>query len=74
MSDPVITDTEALARKLHEWYLEAIKLIDKKNYNQKAVKSYDELNEQQRYIDVWIASQIRNQIKKEIMEFFNYVK
>lgn len=51
-------ETEQLARKLHEWYLEGTKKLNPENYNAKAQKSYDELNEEQKEIDRYIAKAI----------------
>ena len=42
-------------KMLHEWYLEAVSHISKENYNPNAAKPYEELNVQQKAIDVYIA-------------------
>ena len=47
--------TEELARKLHEWYLEACREIDPDNFNADAYKSYDDLNDEQKFLDYYIA-------------------
>lgn len=49
---------EDLARKLHGWYLDATREIDQQNYNPKAQKKYDDLNEEQKYIDRYIAREV----------------
>jgi hypothetical protein len=44
--------------KIHEWYLEACKRVKPKNFNPKAQKPYEELNEEQRFIDRFIVNKI----------------
>lgn len=39
-------DIEQLARKQHEWYLEATKELHPESYNPNAQKSYDDLTEE----------------------------
>ena len=51
---------EGLARQLHDWYLEGTKSLDPENYNSKAQVSYDEMNEQQKEIDRYIARKVLN--------------
>jgi hypothetical protein len=46
-----------LARKLHEWYLEATKSLNPESYNPNAQKSYDDLTAEQKYIDNYIADE-----------------
>lgn len=59
MSNPTVDEElEKLARRLHEWYLEATGRLDPKNYNPDAQKSYDQLREPQKDIDRYIAGQI----------------
>ena len=55
-------EKEVLARKLHEWYLEATASLHEGSYNQGAQKSYDNLTEEQRYIDRYIAQKILENI------------
>ncbi|RLD10571.1 MAG: hypothetical protein DRI44_05725 [Chlamydiae bacterium] len=57
------TEVEVLAMKLHKWYLEATELITPESYNPKAKKEYGELTESQRFIDLYIAEKILNEIK-----------
>ena len=52
------TREEILARQLHEWYLEATKNLTIGNFNSAAQKAYDELTEQQKSIDLYIAKKI----------------
>ena len=52
-----------LPRKLHEWYLEATSKIHKINYNPHAHKPFEELNEEQQFIDKYIANACLHQVK-----------
>lgn len=55
-----MTDTpiELLAERLHEWYLEAVKSLDPRNYNPDAAVPWEELNRDQKKIDRYIAEKI----------------
>lgn len=53
-----ITDIESMARKLHELYLEATRELNSESYNSNAQKSYDDLTEEQKEIDRYIAKAI----------------
>jgi len=46
---------EEWARKQHEWYLEATAKLHPESYNPNAQKSYDDLTEEQKFIDRYIA-------------------
>ena len=73
MSDNSTTPSptwEALAKQLHHWYLEATKDLDPDNFNPNAQKSYDELTEQQQFIDRYIANKVGAQIDKAKAESF----
>lgn len=65
---------EELPKQLHNWYLEAVKKINKTNYNNKANVSYDNLNEEQKFLDKYIANKInqnfipKSEVKKMIEE------
>lgn len=48
--------------QLHQWYLEACQKIDPINYNSKAQKSYEELTEQQKFLDWYIANRINDRV------------
>ncbi|MHC1591716.1 MAG: hypothetical protein ACXQS8_06505 [Candidatus Helarchaeales archaeon] len=54
--------TDKLARFLHEMYLEAISKLDESSYNKDAAKSFDDLTEEQKFIDRHIASRIQDTI------------
>lgn len=57
---------DELARKLHEWYLDAIGILIEKgssDYNKNAMKPYNKLNPNQRFIDLYIA--------RKLIEFFS---
>lgn len=49
---------EEIAEQLHCWYLEAVQKIDPNNYNHKAQKPYNELNEDQKFLDRYIAKKV----------------
>lgn len=49
---------EIKPEQLHEWYLEATKELNPESYNPNAQKSYDQLTEEQRFIDKYIADKI----------------
>jgi len=56
---------EKLARKLHEWYLEAVQVLgestsDSPAYNPEANKPYDLLTDDQKFIDNYIAENLFN--------------
>lgn len=56
---------EILARKLHEWYLEAVTSgISGNQHNPNAVKSFDDLTEEQKAIDRYIADKALNELEK----------
>jgi len=52
------------SKQLHEWYLQAIKLLHPESYNPNAQKPYDELTEEQKSIDKFIVDRINNEIRK----------
>ena len=49
---------EKFAEQLHIWYLEATEKLNPDNYYSKAQVSYKELNEEQKFIDRYIAEKI----------------
>lgn len=51
-------EIEEQAKELHEWYLEAIKKLNPKSFNENANKPYGELTEEQKEIDRYIAKKI----------------
>ena len=58
-------EVEDMAKKLHLWYLEITSRLHKGNYNQNAIKEYDELNEEQKAIDRHIAKEVVYLMKKQ---------
>ena len=58
-------EAEKLAVKLHEWYLEASMMINPDNVNPKAQKSYEELNDQQKFLDRYIAKRTLSFLKEK---------
>jgi len=50
-------------QQLHVLYLEATKSLHPESYNPNAQKSYDELTDEQRQIDEYIAEKINEHIK-----------
>jgi len=66
---------KAEPEELHEWYLEATKLLKKESYNPNAQKPYDELSEEQKFIDKFICDRINNKIGEEEKEnWFSFNK
>ena len=61
-------EAEKLAEKLHEWYLEATKELNPKNYNPNAQKQYHELNDEQKFIDRYIAMKALQSISQSAVE------
>lgn len=53
-----MTEQETLARQLHEWYLEATAQLHPESYNSKAQKPYDDMTEEQKFMDRYIAGKI----------------
>ena len=51
---------------LHLLYLEAVQYINKGNYNQKAAIEYEELTDEQKFIDIYISGAL----KIKINDFF----
>jgi len=49
---------EEIARQLHIWYLDATKKLNSESYNPNAQKSYDDLTEEQKDIDRYIAQKV----------------
>jgi len=49
---------ERLAEQLHKWYLEATKELQKESFNPAAQKQYNELTEEQKNIDRYIARKL----------------
>lgn len=49
---------EEMAEKLHDWYLEAIESLSKGSFNPKAQVAYENLSEEQKYIDRYIAGKV----------------
>ena len=52
------TEVEKMAKQLHVWYLEATRNLNPKSYNSKAQKSYEDLTEEQKKIDRYIALRV----------------
>lgn len=55
---PPDRSVEAIAKQLHGWYLEATKELNPENYNAKAQVAYDDMNEEQKEIDRYIARKV----------------
>jgi len=58
---------EIMSEILHNWYLEATKKLDKKHYNSKAQKKYNDLTKKQKSIDRYIANKILNLFETPII-------
>lgn len=57
-----------LAQQLHEWYLEATKNLRPDSYNPAAQIPYQDLTEEQKSIDKYIAEKTLNQIQEKLAE------
>ena len=64
---------ESLARELHMWYLEATKQLNPANYNPKAQVPYDDMHEEQKQIDRYIARKITNLLAAKDREVYEYI-
>ena len=49
--------------QLHEWYLEAVKRLKPESFNPNAQKPYEDLTDEQKYIDKYIANKINEYVK-----------
>lgn len=49
--------------QLHDWYLEAVKRLKPESFNPNAQKPYEDLTDEQKYIDKYIANKINEYIK-----------
>jgi hypothetical protein len=49
---------EKQAKQIHDWYLQATKKLNPESYNQNAQKKYDDLTEEQKFIDRYIAGKV----------------
>ena len=58
---PNIQTIEDVARPemLHEWYLEATQKLRPESFNANAQKPYEEMTDEQKQIDIYIADKIR---------------
>ncbi len=54
--------------QLHKWYLQAIKYVDPENFNPKADKDFEDMTEEQQYIDQHITLRINEVIKQAVKE------
>ncbi len=68
-----IKDLEKLSEQLHIWYLEATKELNPKSFNSNAQKSYQELTEEQKYIDRYIANKILQSRQELLDEIWNMI-
>lgn len=51
-------EEEKLARELHQLYLDATKELNPEDYNPNAQKTYDEMSDNQKFIDLYIAKEL----------------
>ena len=54
--------------ELHRWYLEATSKLRKESFNKEAQKPYNELTEEQKYIDKYISDKIKRKVKEMIIK------
>lgn len=67
--DDIITLREKLIEditpeRIHEWYLEACVNLKDESYNTEAQKAYDELTDEQKFIDKYIVNIIKKKINR----------
>lgn len=55
--------------ELHQWYLEATKSLNPKSFNPDAQKPYEEMTEEQKFIDKFIANKINQKIRGKKPKF-----
>lgn len=55
-----IVGKQVTPQQLHQWYLDATKELHPNSYNINAQKPYEELTEEQKFIDKYIADKINN--------------
>lgn len=53
-------------QQLHNWYLEATKELHPEFYSPNAVKPYEELTDEQKFLDKYIAEKIKSFLTHEI--------
>jgi len=67
-----LMESELLPRitpeQLHIWYLEATSKLHPENFNSNAQKLYEDLTEEQKFIDKYIADKIHTKCLHEIKE------
>jgi len=59
---------------LHNWYLEATKELNPESYNPDAQKPYDELTDEQKFIDKFVCSRIKQHVKSAVMGLLNDIE
>jgi len=57
---------------LHKWYLEATKKLKPRSYNKSAQKPYDELTDEQRFIDKFICEKTKQRVRSACMFYLRY--
>lgn len=57
---------------LHNWYLEATKELNPESYNPNAQKPYDELTDEQKFIDKFVCSRLKHRIKSACEFWLKY--
>lgn len=62
---------EELAKQLHLWYLEATKELNPESYNPNAQKAYEDMTEEQKFIDRYIADKCLELINQEKVNELN---
>lgn len=68
------TKEEQLARTIHEWYLESVKELHPESYNPNAQKSYDDLTEEQKSMDRYMARKIQALLHTDVSSKENWIE
>ena len=61
-------EENVIAKKLHDWYLEATAKLKPESFNHNAKKSYDDLTDEQKFIDIYIAKKVVSFISQATRE------
>jgi len=68
----VVNPLDLKPEDLHKWYLEATKELKPESYNENAQKPYNELTDEQKFIDEFICEKIKQRIRSACMFYLKY--
>ena len=61
---------EELAEQMHIWYLEATLKLHPESFNPNAQKKYEDLTDEQKFIDIFIAKKVEEKFRNKWLEVF----